>query len=66
MVAELLVECRTALDVGAGFGALALPLARRLLRVTAIEPAAAIAPPPGVGAIARLTVAQVPQQGTPS
>ena len=43
MVAELLMECRTALDVGAGFGALALPLARRLLRVTAIEPAAAMA-----------------------
>lgn len=34
---------RTALDVGAGFGALALPLARRLERVTALEPSAAMA-----------------------
>lgn len=35
---ELVAECRTALDVGAGFGALAIPLARRLDRVTALEP----------------------------
>lgn len=39
----LLAESRTALDVGAGFGALALPLARRLVHVTAIEPARAMA-----------------------
>jgi SAM-dependent methyltransferase len=35
--------CRDALDVGAGFGALALPLARRLAHVTAMEPSAAMA-----------------------
>ncbi len=39
----LLAGCRTALDVGAGFGALALPLARRLAHVTALEPAPAMA-----------------------
>lgn len=39
----LLARCRTALDVGAGFGALALALARRLARVTAVEPAPAMA-----------------------
>lgn len=41
--ADLLGRCRTALDVGAGFGALAVPLARRLDRVTALEPAPAMA-----------------------
>ena len=35
--------CRDALDVGAGFGALTLPLARRLEAVTALEPSAAMA-----------------------
>jgi len=35
--------CRDALDVGAGFGALALPLARQLESVTALEPSAAMA-----------------------
>jgi SAM-dependent methyltransferase len=35
--------CRSALDVGAGFGALALPLARALERVTALEPSPAMA-----------------------
>lgn len=35
--------CDSALDVGAGFGALALPLARRLRQVTALEPAPAMA-----------------------
>jgi SAM-dependent methyltransferase len=34
--------CRDALDVGAGCGALALPLARRLERVTALEPSPAM------------------------
>ena len=34
--------CRDALDVGAGFGALALPLARRLEAVTALDPSAAM------------------------
>jgi SAM-dependent methyltransferase len=38
VAADLLGGCRSALDVGAGFGALALPLARRLERVTALEP----------------------------
>jgi SAM-dependent methyltransferase len=36
-------RCRDALDVGAGCGALALPLARRLAAVTALEPAPAMA-----------------------
>jgi SAM-dependent methyltransferase len=36
-------DCRNALDVGAGFGALALPLAMRLEAVTAVEPSAAMA-----------------------
>lgn len=40
---ELVADCRTALDVGAGFGALALPLAARLERVTALEPSPAMA-----------------------
>lgn len=35
--------CRTALDVGAGCGALAVPLARRLPEVTALEPSPAMA-----------------------
>lgn len=39
----LLAACRSALDVGAGFGALAVPLARRLGQVTALEPAPAMA-----------------------
>jgi len=42
-VAPLLARSRTALDVGAGFGALSLPLARRLERVTAVEPSPAMA-----------------------
>jgi hypothetical protein len=42
-IAPLLEECETALDVGAGCGALAIPLAGRLRRVTAVEPAPAMA-----------------------
>ncbi|MCI0370345.1 MAG: class I SAM-dependent methyltransferase [candidate division NC10 bacterium] len=38
----LLTGCRSALDVGAGCGAFTLPLARRLPRVTALEPAPAM------------------------
>lgn len=41
--ADLLADGRTALDVGAGFGALAVPLALRMERVTAIEPSPAMA-----------------------
>ncbi len=36
--ADLVNDCASAVDVGAGFGALALPLARRLRRGTAPEP----------------------------
>jgi methylase of polypeptide subunit release factors len=36
-------SCGTALDVGAGCGALAVPLARRLREVTALEPSPAMA-----------------------
>jgi cyclopropane fatty-acyl-phospholipid synthase-like methyltransferase len=43
VIDDLLVGARSALDVGAGFGALALPLAERLERVTALEPSAAMA-----------------------
>ena len=43
VLAPLLAECESALDVGAGCGALALPLAERLGRVTALEPAPAMA-----------------------
>jgi SAM-dependent methyltransferase len=42
-VMPALADCRTALDVGAGFGALTLPLARRLRSVTALEPSFAMA-----------------------
>ena len=38
----ILAECRDALDVGAGCGALALPLARRMESVTALEPTTAM------------------------
>ncbi len=40
---DLLERSRTALDVGAGFGALAVPLARCMERVTAVEPSPAMA-----------------------
>ena len=42
-IPELLARSRTALDVGAGFGALAIPLAARMERVTAVEPSPAMA-----------------------
>jgi ubiquinone/menaquinone biosynthesis C-methylase UbiE len=42
-IGSRLDACRTALDVGAGCGALAIPLARRGLTVTALEPSAAMA-----------------------
>jgi len=41
-IGDILADCRTALDVGAGFGALAVPLAGRMQRVTALEPAPAM------------------------
>ncbi len=40
--ADLLADGRTVLDVGAGFGALAVPLASRMSRVTALEPSIAM------------------------
>ncbi len=43
VLAPVLEDCETALDVGAGCGALALPLAGRLGHVTALEPAPAMA-----------------------
>jgi SAM-dependent methyltransferase len=42
-IAPLLAEADSVLDVGAGCGALALPLAARVPRVTALEPAATMA-----------------------
>jgi SAM-dependent methyltransferase len=47
-IEPLVTECRTALDVGAGFGALAMPLAHRMARVTALEPS-----PPMAAALRR-------------
>lgn len=41
--ADVLEGSRTVIDVGAGFGALALPLARRGFHVTAIEPSPTMA-----------------------
>jgi len=43
VIGPALDECKSALDVGAGCGALALPLARRMGWVTAVEPSAAMA-----------------------
>ncbi|MCX5734855.1 MAG: class I SAM-dependent methyltransferase [candidate division NC10 bacterium] len=37
-----LADCRSALDVGAGVGALTVPVARRVERVTALEPSSAM------------------------
>ena len=42
-IGPALDSCHTALDVGAGCGALAIPLARRLREVTALEPSPAMA-----------------------
>src|SRR3990170_5697412 len=38
----ILKECKSALDIGAGAGALTIPLAKRLKKVTAVEPAPAM------------------------
>jgi SAM-dependent methyltransferase len=50
--APWLAGCASALDVGAGFGALALPLARRLPSVTALEPSPPMAAALRAGAAA--------------
>jgi SAM-dependent methyltransferase len=67
--AELLDECRTVLDVGAGFGALALPLAARMDRVTALEPspamAAALRGAVGRRSLANVTVLEAPWGAQP-
>ncbi len=42
-LAPILPDCETTLDVGAGCGALTLPLAERLRHVTAVEPSPAMA-----------------------
>ena len=43
-----LADCRSVLDIGAGVGALTVPLAKRVERVTALEPSPAMADePPG-------------------
>jgi hypothetical protein len=42
-VEPLIAECDDALDIGAGCGALAIPLARRMKAVVALEPAPAMA-----------------------
>jgi SAM-dependent methyltransferase len=61
--------CRDALDVGAGFGALALPLARRLEGVTTLEPSAAMAGALRAGAasagLANVTVVEAKWGGAP-
>lgn len=38
----ILKDCKSALDIGAGAGALAMPLAKRLKKVTVVEPAPAM------------------------
>ncbi|MBI4588948.1 MAG: class I SAM-dependent methyltransferase [Candidatus Rokubacteria bacterium] len=43
VIRPLLDECESVLDVGAGCGALTIPLAERLRRVTALEPSSAMA-----------------------
>jgi len=43
VIEPILKECKSALDIGAGAGALALALAKRLEKVTAVEPAPAMA-----------------------
>ncbi len=52
-LAPVIADCETALDVGAGCGALTLPLAARLRRVTALEPAPAMATALRNAAVAR-------------
>ena len=68
VAADVLPGCGTALDVGAGFGALTLPLAERLARVTAIEPAPAMARALRCAAAARgarnVTVVEAPWTGS--
>jgi SAM-dependent methyltransferase len=69
LIAPILADCETVLDVGAGCGALALPLARRVRRVTAVEPAPAMAKAlresAGAGGLANVDVVEAPWGGMP-
>lgn len=42
VILPLIKGCRSALDIGAGCGALTIPLAKRLKKVTALEPSSAM------------------------
>jgi SAM-dependent methyltransferase len=66
---DVLGDATSVLDVGAGFGALALPLARRVARVTALEPtpvmASALRRALGRDAITNVTVVEAAWRAAP-